>query len=178
VLLRVCSVRERSGMECNGSIPLEWVGSILVFGWAKKVERNGSIQCSVRERSRMEWLAFLANFHQNFRTFCKFHQNFTKINKICKISPNPCRITWPPSSPLDPDCLATVPACRHLPGRRRPSPLARQPLVPHLRHLLASRRRSPLARPPPQARAPPSSALAPSAVCPPGKETSEGHGRV
>jgi hypothetical protein len=67
----------------------------------------------------MEWLAFLANFHQNFRTFCKFHQNFTKINKICKISPNPCRITWPPSSPLAPDCLATVPA------RRRPLPLAR-----------------------------------------------------
>jgi hypothetical protein len=29
--IRVCSVREQSGMECNGSIPLEWVGSILVF---------------------------------------------------------------------------------------------------------------------------------------------------
>jgi hypothetical protein len=30
--IRVCSVRERSGTECHGSIPLEWVGSILVFG--------------------------------------------------------------------------------------------------------------------------------------------------
>jgi hypothetical protein len=30
-ILRVCSVRERSGTECHGSIPLEWVG-FLVFG--------------------------------------------------------------------------------------------------------------------------------------------------
>jgi hypothetical protein len=28
--LRVCSVRKQSEMECNCSIPLEWVGSILV----------------------------------------------------------------------------------------------------------------------------------------------------
>jgi hypothetical protein len=44
---RVCSVRERSGMECNGSVLLEWVGSILVFSWNKKVEWNGSVWCLV-----------------------------------------------------------------------------------------------------------------------------------
>jgi hypothetical protein len=36
--VRVCSVGEPSGMECNGSIPLEWVGSILVFSFTKKIE--------------------------------------------------------------------------------------------------------------------------------------------
>jgi hypothetical protein len=35
--LRVCSVREQSGTECHGSIPLEWVGSIVMFGWDQKV---------------------------------------------------------------------------------------------------------------------------------------------
>jgi hypothetical protein len=31
--LWVCSVRERSGMECHGSIPEEWNGSVPAFGW-------------------------------------------------------------------------------------------------------------------------------------------------
>jgi hypothetical protein len=56
----VCSVQEQSGMECHGSIPPKWIGSVLVFGqdqkrvmewfrsmfgWAKKVEWNGSVLC-------------------------------------------------------------------------------------------------------------------------------------
>jgi hypothetical protein len=39
ITLRVCSVQERSGMECNSSI--------LVFSWAKKMEWNGSVRCLV-----------------------------------------------------------------------------------------------------------------------------------
>jgi hypothetical protein len=47
---RVCSVRERSGMECHGSVPEEWNGSVSVFSWDQKIEWNGSIRCSVETR--------------------------------------------------------------------------------------------------------------------------------
>jgi hypothetical protein len=43
----VCSVPEREGMECNGSVPRSRDGSDHVFGSERNEERNGSILCSV-----------------------------------------------------------------------------------------------------------------------------------
>ena len=40
---KVCLVQEQSVMECHGSIPLEWVGSVLVFGSDNLKEWNGYI---------------------------------------------------------------------------------------------------------------------------------------
>jgi hypothetical protein len=55
LVLRVCSVRERSGIECHGSVPEEWNGSVPVFSWDQKIEWNGSIRCSVETiENRME----------------------------------------------------------------------------------------------------------------------------
>ena len=41
--LRVCLVRERSRMECHGSVPLEWVDSVPVFDWGYLMEWNGYV---------------------------------------------------------------------------------------------------------------------------------------
>ena len=40
---RVCLVGEQSGTECHGPIPLEWVGSVLMFGRSSSEEWNGYI---------------------------------------------------------------------------------------------------------------------------------------
>ena len=41
--LWVCLVQERSGMECHGSIPWEWVRSVPMFGYEYQVEWNGYV---------------------------------------------------------------------------------------------------------------------------------------
>ena len=54
-MLRVCLVRKLSGMECHGSIPVEWVGFILVFGMSSLKEWNGYILV-FSFRDGMEWV--------------------------------------------------------------------------------------------------------------------------
>ena len=44
-------------MECHGSVPLEWVGSVLVFGSGNLKERNGYIL--VFSLRHMEWNGFI-----------------------------------------------------------------------------------------------------------------------
>ena len=51
----MCLVREQSVMECYGSILVEWIGSIFVFGRLNSKEWNGYI-LMFGSRDGMRWI--------------------------------------------------------------------------------------------------------------------------